>query len=238
LLPRLKSASLLLRVDWALIGIVLKWRVSGSPYRAKYFSQFSALTPFFRGISLAQDSRFKSADKKLLAKMKFAPELDQKVDLNKVEISTRSSHKPYHDSMLFFFTHNMSSVSFRVWVAQRITSILGFEDEVVVELVFGHLEVRVEHVFHESRPVRSSMTLLQTPAQQGGHESNINPKDMQIQLTGFLGAEQGMLFMKDLWILLLSAQVRRALRCHFSDDVSHHPSQANCKLSQNEGSKV
>jgi hypothetical protein len=36
---------------------------------------------------LAQDSRFKSADKKLLAKMKFAPELDQKVDLNKVEIS-------------------------------------------------------------------------------------------------------------------------------------------------------
>jgi hypothetical protein len=48
---------------------------------------------------------------------------------------------------------------------------------------------------------------VQTPAQQGGHESNINPKDMQIQLTGFLGAEQGMLFMKDLWTLLLSAQV-------------------------------
>jgi hypothetical protein len=48
---------------------------------------------------------------------------------------------------------------------------------------------------------------LQTPAQQGGHESNINPKDMQIQLTGFLGAEPAMLFMKDLWVLLLSAQV-------------------------------
>jgi hypothetical protein len=41
---------------------------------------------FHSGISLAQDSRFKSADKKLLAKMNFAPELDQKVDLNKVEI--------------------------------------------------------------------------------------------------------------------------------------------------------
>lgn len=54
---------------------------------------FSLLSPgfhcfFHSGISLAQDSRFKSADKKLLAKMKFAPELDQKVDLNKVEIGT------------------------------------------------------------------------------------------------------------------------------------------------------
>jgi hypothetical protein len=59
------------------------------------------------------------------------------------------------------------------------------------------------------------LTLLQTPAQQGGHESNINPKDMQIQLTGFLGAEPAMLFMKDLWVLLLSAQVHRAT-CFFA----------------------
>jgi hypothetical protein len=51
------------------------------------------------------------------------------------------------------------------------------------------------------------VAMEQTPAQQGGHETNINPKDMQIQLTGFLGAEQCMLFMKDLWALLLSAQV-------------------------------
>ena len=61
-------------------------------------------------------------------------------------------------------------------------------------------------------PVFSSAICLtslrhQTPAQQGGHESNVNPKDMQIQLTGFLGAEPAMLFMKDLWLLLLSAQV-------------------------------
>jgi hypothetical protein len=58
-------------------------------------------------------------------------------------------------------------------------------------------------------------TLLQTPAQQGGHESNINPKDMQIQLTGFLGAEPAMLFMKDLWVLLLSAQVHRFVLADF-----------------------
>ena len=44
---------------------------------------------------MAQDSRFKSADKKLLAKMKFAPELDQKVDLNKVEIGAFIYHILY-----------------------------------------------------------------------------------------------------------------------------------------------
>ena len=114
------------------------------------------------------------------------------------------------------------SVAFRVWVAQRITSILGFEDEVVVELVFGHLEVRAL-LFLTPRAIALccvcfchfslKLSLLQTPAQQGGHESTINPKDMQIQLTGFLGAEQGMLFMKDLWVLLLSAQVRSHVLC-------------------------
>ncbi len=109
-----------------------------------------------RGISLAQDSRFKSADKKLLAKMKFAPELDQKVDLNKVEISALHAPLSYRPpvSCIHFMCrdcclHQLFVVSFRVWVAQRITSILGFEDEVVVELVFGHLEVQ-DRVFHQN----------------------------------------------------------------------------------------
>ena len=84
---------------------------------------------------------------------------------------------------------------------------------------------------------------MQTPAQQGGHENNINPKDMQIQLTGFLGAEQGMMFMKDLWVLLLSAQVPPRLSnamCFVfrSRAISHHSFQSNCKLSRSEGSKV
>lgn len=106
---------------------------------------------FGRGISLAQDSRFKSADKKLLAKMKFAPELDQKIDLNKVEIgafishlisSTSTASSMFLCRLQLLTRHSIPAVAFRVWVAQRITSILGFEDEVVVELVFGHLEVR------------------------------------------------------------------------------------------------
>ncbi len=59
--------------------------------------QFDHFSLFCRGISLAQDSRFKSADKKLLAKMKFAPELDQKVDLNKVEISALHLEIPHFE---------------------------------------------------------------------------------------------------------------------------------------------
>ena len=59
---------------------------------------------FCRGISLAQDSRFKSADKKLLAKMKFAPELDQKVDLNKVEISALHLEIPHFEFSCCFVT--------------------------------------------------------------------------------------------------------------------------------------
>jgi hypothetical protein len=65
-----------------------------------------------RGISLAQDSRFKSADKKLLAKMKFAAELDQKVDLNKVEISTP-------DCLLYFVPFTHAQFSRNVSISRR-----------------------------------------------------------------------------------------------------------------------
>ena len=38
----------------------------------------------FRGVSADQDGRFKIAEKKLMAKMKFPPEFSQKIDLSKV----------------------------------------------------------------------------------------------------------------------------------------------------------
>ena len=49
--------------------------------------------------------------------MKFAPNLDQKVDMEKVNLDTV---KP--------------------WVVNRITSLLGFEDDVVTEFIFNLLE--------------------------------------------------------------------------------------------------
>ena len=74
----------------------------------------------------------------------------------------------------------MTKVAFDIitpWIAEKISDLLGVEDEVVIEFVISCLE--------EST----------TP----------DPKRMQINLTGFLEGNAGP-FMKELWQLLLSAQ--------------------------------
>eukprot|EP00158_Paraphelidium_tribonemae_P008668 Partr_v1_DN28646_c1_g1_i2_m49946 putative serine arginine repetitive matrix len=63
------------------------------------------------------------------------------------------------------------------WITNRIYSLLGMEDEVIPEYVFSLLE------------------------QPGG----CDPKDMQINLTGFLERKTGK-FMNELWTLLIDAQ--------------------------------
>jgi serine/arginine repetitive matrix protein 1 len=40
----------------------------------------------FRGVSAERDGRFKLAEKKLMAKMKFPPEFVHKVDMSKVHL--------------------------------------------------------------------------------------------------------------------------------------------------------
>lgn len=64
------------------------------------------------------------------------------------------------------------------WIATRITEMLGLEDEVVVEYVFQQLE-----------------------------ESGVDPRMMQINLTGFLNGKNAREFMKELWDMLVSAQI-------------------------------
>jgi serine/arginine repetitive matrix protein 1 len=110
---------------------------------------------FFRGTSTDQDARFGNKMKKLMKTMKFAPNLDKKVDMEKVNLDTV---KP--------------------WVTQRVTDMLGFEDDVLIEFVFNLLE-------NEKQP---------------------DPKMMQINLTGFLNGRNARVFMQELWDLLLSAQ--------------------------------
>uniref|UniRef100_A0A9J7Z1T0 Serine/arginine repetitive matrix protein 1 n=1 Tax=Cyprinus carpio carpio TaxID=630221 RepID=A0A9J7Z1T0_CYPCA len=109
---------------------------------------------FFRGTSAEQDNRFSNKHKKLLKQLKFAECLEKKVDMTKVNLEVV---KP--------------------WITQRVTEILGFEDDVVIEFVFNQLE-----------------------------EKNPDGKMMQINLTGFLNGKNAREFMKDLWPLLLSAQ--------------------------------
>ncbi|GAB6030385.1 Serine/arginine repetitive matrix protein 1 [Chamberlinius hualienensis] len=63
------------------------------------------------------------------------------------------------------------------WITKKIFELLGFEDEVIVDFVFNQLE-----------------------------EKNVDPRLMQINLTGFLNGKNAREFMGLLWELLLSAQ--------------------------------
>ncbi|KAI8979145.1 PWI domain-containing protein [Mycotypha africana] len=108
---------------------------------------------FFKGTSADQDSRFSNKEKKLLKTMSFPPEFEQKVNMKKVNLDV-----------------------IRPWISNRITELLGFEDEVVVDYASSLLE-----------------------------EEDLDPKRMQINLTGFLESKTK-IFIKELWNLLLSAQ--------------------------------
>ncbi|KAF2831000.1 hypothetical protein CC86DRAFT_377922 [Ophiobolus disseminans] len=95
-----------------------------------------------------------SIDQKRLKATKFPPEFDKKVDIKKVNIDLMKK-----------------------WIANKITTILGDEDDIVVETCYNLVEQN------------------QFP----------RIKEIQIQLTGFLNKETPA-FCKELWDLMLSAQ--------------------------------
>ncbi|KAI3806434.1 hypothetical protein L1987_22339 [Smallanthus sonchifolius] len=108
---------------------------------------------FFRGTTADQDTRFSNKHAKLLKSHKFPPELENLVDMTKVKMDVM-----------------------RPWIAHRVTELLGFEDEVLINFIYGLLEEKV-----------------------------VNGKEIQISLTGFMEKNTGK-FMKELWTHLLSAQ--------------------------------
>lgn len=63
------------------------------------------------------------------------------------------------------------------WIVGKLNEILGMDDDIVVEFVFNQLEIK-----------------------------DLNPKLMQVNLTGFLNARQARLFMSELWQLFIEAQ--------------------------------
>ncbi|CAI5741498.1 unnamed protein product [Hyaloperonospora brassicae] len=109
-----------------------------------------------RGTSAAQDGRYFAQEKKLLAKMTFPKCFDQRVDMRKVQRDVIDQ-----------------------WVTERLTQLLGFEDDIVVSMAINLLDPK-------------------------GHEQ-LDPKQLQVALTGFLEKQAGA-FMEELWQLLLSAQ--------------------------------
>ena len=95
--------------------------------------------------------------------------------------------------------------------AGRVTELLGFEDEVVIEYVFGQLEetrVRRCTVYRPScggRHYRAGAVSTLSPAHVLVRHQFPQAKQVQINLTGFLERKTGQ-FMQELWTMLLSAQ--------------------------------
>ena len=108
---------------------------------------------FFKGTSIDQDTRYKDKTRELVDKSKFPAIFGTKVSTTKVNMEVM-----------------------RPWIAQRITELLGIEDEIAVEYVYAQLE-----------------------------STSPDPKEMTINLKGFLEANTTK-FMKELWTLLVSAQ--------------------------------
>lgn len=67
-----------------------------------------------------QDSRWGDAEKKLLRRTKFSKVLEQKVNMKLVNMEVMQR-----------------------WIAQRITSLLGFEDDIVVGTCVNYLSEEV-----------------------------------------------------------------------------------------------
>ncbi|KAG6623407.1 PWI domain-containing protein [Phytophthora cinnamomi] len=109
-----------------------------------------------RGTSAAQDGRYVAQEKRLLAKMSFPKCFEQRVDMRKVQREVVNQ-----------------------WVAERLTQLLGFEDDIVVAMAINLLEPKVDE--------------------------KLDPRQLQMALTGFL-EKQAAAFTEELWQLLLSAQ--------------------------------
>ncbi|KAK8790621.1 hypothetical protein WA588_002370 [Blastocystis sp. NMH] len=109
---------------------------------------------FFRGTSASSDFRFTDSEKKLIKSMKFPANFNEKLDVKKVNL----------DIM-------------KTWIAKEIVSILGFEDDVLIDMIYNMLAL----------------------------DETIDPKHIQVTLTPFL-EKNAASFTEKLWNLLLSAQ--------------------------------
>lgn len=90
------------------------------------------------------------------------------------------------------------------WIANRVTEILGSEDDVVIELIFNLVEGG-RYVRFPPFPTYLPSYLLRLLYLLTIRMLQPDIKSLQIQLTGFLDKDTPT-FCKDLWKLLLSAQ--------------------------------
>lgn len=120
-------------------------------------SDYLSIMSQWKGSAGVDTGRFRNKQKKLMKKMNFPEEFNIRVNMEKVALPVLKG-----------------------WIANRITEILGFEDEVVVNFIFNMLENARKNKVPPS------------------------PKDMQVQLTGFLERDAKP-FMEELWHHIVTA---------------------------------
>lgn len=96
------------------------------------FDSLHIMVDGFRGVSVAEDVRFKNKESALLKSTKFPENFDQKVDTSKVSMEVM-----------------------RPWIAERVELLLGFEDDVLVEFISGLLE---NETFPDPRQMQIAIT--------------------------------------------------------------------------------
>jgi len=124
-------------------------------------------------------------DKKLASKMRFPPEFDKKVNMDKVALPV-----------------------IKKWIAERILEILGFEDDIVVQFIFNMLDnAKESHQSPDPRYIQIYLTgFLEHDARPFTKESHQSPdpRYIQIYLTGFL-EHDARPFTEELWTHLVTA---------------------------------
>lgn len=169
---------------------------------------------FFRGTSHEQDARFQNKHNKLMSSMKFPPQYSLKVSKSSSEICVSALIYSSVFMLAPLLQVDMSKVKLDViknWIGPKIHELLGMEDDVVVGLCFNLLEekgpvcrrtTRQHSIIHRcnsassvagSSWIFSCVCLLQ-----------LDPRNIQIQLTGFL-ERKAKVFVAELWELLHSA---------------------------------
>jgi serine/arginine repetitive matrix protein 1 len=134
--------------------------------------------PSIKGTASVSDDR---ALQKLLRSTKFPSNFSQQVDYSKI-------HQPI----------------IKKWISDRITQLLGFEDDIVQSTAIN--------LFLPSSSAAAATSIgtastSDTTTTSGTHCSSVDPRKAQLDLQGFLGEAEAAEFSRELWTLLLEAQV-------------------------------
>ena len=114
-----------------------------------------------RGTNHDQDARFADKTKKMLEKSQWPDKYELKIDLKKVW-----RHLIKVDYELI-----------KVWIDQKITKLLGQEDDIISGTIISHLDQNLEK------------------------DQKLNAKELHVAISGLL-PDQTLTFMSDLWDIL------------------------------------